>query len=287
MSARDANDPRRPGPGDPAHQPSLEERLSGLGRETPYPPTPDLASSVRRRLEDERVVPGSGSLLGSLLEVPLGRLRALAPASLALIALLVLAGTAVAAGLIIGGLRIIFVEQLPSVPPTVSARPGDAPGANLGLGSASTIADAQRAAGFEVLVPRSPRLGAPDAVYFSPIVAEGMVSLVYGERAGIPTGADGVAVLVTEFRADFDDQLVKKVAQSGSTVDRVSVSGSLGFWISGGSHVFLYREPSGDIWEERMRLVGDTLIWERDGLLLRLESNLSREEAIELAESIP
>jgi hypothetical protein len=96
-----------------------------------------------------------------------------------------------------------------------------------------------------------------------------------------------VAVLVTEFRADFDDQLVKKVAQSGSTVESVSVSGSPGFWISGGLHVFLYLEPDGDIWEERMRLVGDTLIWERDGLLLRLESGLSREQAIELAESIP
>jgi hypothetical protein len=283
VSPRDRGDPRRPGSADAAHQPLLEERLSELGRETAYPPTPDLASSVRRRIEDERLVPGRGGLLGGLF----GRLRSLAPASLALVALLVLAGTAVAAGLIIGGLRIIFVEQLPSVPPTVSARPGDAPGANLGLGTASTIADAERATGFEVLVPRSPRLGEPDAVYFSPTVAEGMVSLVYGDRTGMPTSADGVAVLVTEFRADFDDQLVKKVAQSGSTVERVSVSGSPGFWISGGPHVFLYLEPDGDIWEERMRLVGDTLIWERDGLLLRLESGLSREQAIELAESIP
>lgn len=283
MSAREPGGPRRPGPGEGPQLPSLEERLFELGRETAYPPTPDLASSVGRRIEDERLVPGRGGLLGGLF----GRLRSLAPASLALVGLLVLAGSAVAAGLIIGGLRIIFVEQLPSVPPTISARPGEAPGANLGLGTASTIADAQRAAGFEVLVPRSPRLGEPDAVYFSPTVAEGMVSLVYGERAGIPTDADGVAVLLTEFRADFDDQLVKKVAQSGSTVDRVRVSGSLGFWISGGPHVFLYLEPDGDIWEERMRLVGDTLIWERDGLLLRLETDLPREEAIELAESIP
>jgi hypothetical protein len=211
----------------------------------------------------------------------------LRPASLALLALLVLAGTAVAAGLIIGGLRIIFVDQLPSVPPTVSARPGEAPGTGLGLGSLSTIAEAQQAAGFDVLVPRSPRLGEPDAVYFHPTVADGMVSLVYGEREGIPADSSGVAVLVTEFRADFDDQLVKKVAQSGSTVERVSVGGSSGIWISGGPHVFLYREPSGDIWEERMRLVGNTLIWQREDLLLRLEGDLSREDAIELAESIP
>jgi hypothetical protein len=282
MTDRDPGTARRPGQADPSDQPSLEERLARLGGETTYPPTPDLASTVRRRIEDERLVPGRGGLLEGLL----GRLRLLRPASLALVALLVLAGTAVAAGLIIGGLRIIFVEELPSVPPTVSARPGDAPGANLGLGSASTIADAEQAVGFEVALPSSPRLGEPDAVYFSPTVADGMVSLVYGERAGIAAGADGVAVLLTEFRADFDDQLVKKVAQSGSTVEQVRIGGAIGFWISGSPHVFLYREPSGDIWEERIRLVGNTLIWQRDGVLLRLESDLPREEAIELAESI-
>jgi hypothetical protein len=279
MSDRDPRTPREPGQSGPADQPSLEERLSGLGRETAYPPTPDLASGVRRRIEDERLVPGRGGFLG--------RLRLLRPASLALLALLVLAGTAVAAGLIIGGLRIIFVEQLPSVPPTVSARPGDAPGARLGLGSPTTIAEAAGAVGFEVLVPRSPRLGEPDAVYLDPTVAEGMVSLVYGQREGIPAGADGVAVLMTQFRADLPGTLVKKVVESGSNVEAVRVGGASGFWISGGPHVFLYRGPSGEIWEERMRLVGDTLIWQRDGLLLRLESDLTLEEAIELAESIP
>jgi hypothetical protein len=279
MSDRDTGTPRRPGQPDGTDQPSLEERLLGLGRETAYPPTPDLASRVRRRIEDERLVPGGEGLLG--------RLRLLRPASLALLALLVLAGTAVAAGLIIGGLRIIFVEELPSVPPTASARPGEAPGSGLGLGSPSTIPEAEQAVGFEVLVPRSPRLGDPDAVYLSPTVADGMVSLVYGERAGIAAGADGVAVLVTEFRADVDETLVKKVVQSGSNVEGVRVGGFSGYWISGEPHVFLYREPSGDIGEERMRLVGNTLIWQREGLLLRLESDLSREDAIELAESIP
>lgn len=279
MSDRDAGTPRPPGQPDAADQGSLEERLSRLGRETAYPPTPDLASTVRRRIQDERLVPGRGGLVG--------RLRLLRPASLALIALLVLAGTAVAAGLIIGGLRIIFVEQLPSVPPTVSARPGEAPGARLGLGSTSTIAEAQQALGFEVLVPRSPRLGEPDAVYLHPTAADGMVSLVYGEREGIAAGADGVAVLVTEFRADVDETLVKKVAESGSTVERVRVGVPSGYWISGRPHVFLYRLPSGEIAEEQMRLVGNTLIWQREGLLLRLESDLSLRDAIELAESIP
>ena len=279
MSDREAGTPRPPGQPDTADQGSLEERLSRLGRETAYPPTPDLASRVRRRIEDEWLVPGRTGLFG--------RLRLLRPASLALLALLVLAGTAVAAGLIIGGLRIIFVEQLPSVPPTVSAGPGEAPGTGLGLGSRSTILEAGQAVGFEVLVPRSPRLGEPDAVYLHPTAADGMVSLVYGEREGIAAGPDGVAVLVTEFRADIPDDLVKKVAQSGSTVEWVDVGGSRGYWISGGPHVFLYRVPSGDIGEEQMRLVGNTLIWQRDGLLLRLESDVSLEDASELAESIP
>jgi hypothetical protein len=279
MSGREPGIPHRPVEPDAPDQPSLEARLSRLAREAAYPPTPDLASTVRRRIEDERLVPGGGSLLG--------RLRLLRPASLALLALLVLAGTAVAAGLLIGGLRIIFVEELPSVPPTVSARPGEAPGARLGLGSTSTIAEAEQALGFEVLVPASPRLGEPDAVYLHPTAADGMVSLVYGEREGIAARADGVAVLVTEFRADVDETLAKKVAQSGSTVEWVDVGSSRGYWISGGPHVFLYRVPGGDIGEEQMRLVGNALIWQREGLLLRLESDLSLRDAIELAESIP
>ena len=259
----------------------LERDLEGLTSADRFPPTPDIARAVRQRIEGETGGAARMPLLGAL---RLGRGMALA-----LLALVALAGTVIAAGLVIGGLRIVFVDELPSIPPTASASAtarGGEPGGSLGLGEPSTVDEASERAGFEVLLPSSPRLARPDAVYFSPTVAEGMVSLVYGEREGMEAGADGVAVLVTQFRADVPGALVKKVVESGSDVQAVRVGESDGFWISGGPHVFLYREPSGDIGEERMRLVGNTLIWQRDGLLLRLESDLPLEDAIELAESI-
>ena len=49
------------------------------------------------------------------------------------------------------------------------------------------------------------------------------------------------------------------------------VGGATGYWIEGGEHFFYFRDADGEVLETTIRLVGTTLIWERDGLTVRIE----------------
>ena len=62
--------------------------------------------------------------------------------------------------------------------------------------------------------------------------------------------------------------------------------GAPGIFLSGGPHVVFYRDASGEIRNETLRLAGNTLLWERGELLLRLESALPLEEALRVARSV-
>ena len=65
----------------------------------------------------------------------------------------------------------------------------------------------------------------------------------------------------------------------------VNVNGVEGFWIEGHPHAFFYSEGRTTKPEE-FRLVGNTLLWERDGITFRVESGLDQQTAIRIAESI-
>src|SRR3712207_7864772 len=45
-------------------------------------------------------------------------------------------------------------------------------------------------------------------------------------------------------------------------------------WISGEPHLFWYLAPDGTFIEESRRVVGNTLAWERDGILYRIEGDI-------------
>jgi hypothetical protein len=69
-------------------------------------------------------------------------------------------------------------------------------------------------------------------------------------------------------------------------VETVTVTGGApGIFLSGGPHVVFYRDPGGEIRDETLRLAGNTLLWERGELLLRLESALRLEDALRVARS--
>jgi hypothetical protein len=67
----------------------------------------------------------------------------------------------------------------------------------------------------------------------------------------------------------------------------VTVDGVTGYWISGRPHELVFVNPSGEPVFDSRRIVGDTLIWARDGITYRLESGLGRDGAIQLADSLP
>ena len=266
------------GPADDA----LEQALRGVAPAIAFPiagePGRDIATAVRARLESPvarspvgwmRVLPGARSMRRSLV--------------LALAALLVLVAVAAAVGLGLPGIRII-VGDPPSPPPTPSAtRSGIAPlGSALGLGAAVPFGDVESLAGFEPLLPADPAVGEPDAAFIS----RGRVALVWAGRPGLPAGADGIGLLISQFRGSVDEGYYEKIVDSGVAPERVTVDGSRGYWITGPPHFFVYIDASGDPVEDSHRLVGDTLIWTRGDITLRLESSLGREGAIEVAESM-
>jgi hypothetical protein len=241
---------------------AIDLALRGLAVDIRYPPTPDLADAVRRRLD-------AGDL-----PAPMpwrSGWRLLRRSSLAaLAALLLLVGAVLAIGIGLRGLSIVFVE---SSPPAVADR--------LELGTAVTPAEAQARAPFGVLVPTD-EIGEPDEVYVDEADGVFQVSLVY--RSDTESG--GVEMLITEFHARTEQDVVVKELGPRSTVEPVPVRGEPGFWISGEPHVLVYLDPSGRPFEDRVRLVGDVLVWQRGEVTLRLEGASSREAALRIADSM-
>jgi hypothetical protein len=92
--------------------------------------------------------------------------------------------------------------------------------------------------------------------------------------------------VVTQFRADIGPQTFEKVILSGTRVEPTAVSGSPAYWIEGGEHYFFFRDANGQVLDATIRLVGSTLMWERDGLTVRIEGAPSLADAVRVAESM-
>jgi hypothetical protein len=240
--------------------PELELALVELGRSIEFPPTPDLAPRVRERIATRRRVvffPARRTLV-----------IALAVAAVVVGALMAVPGTRAAILEFFGlrGVRIERVETLPTVPKN----------ADLNLGARVSLERAEELAPFEVVVPE--RLGDPDEVYFSDFPPGGMVSFVYGS-------AEEPRALFTQFRASVRDVFFKKV-EAGTDVESLTIDGQPGFYLSGEPHVFAFVDQNGQYNQETIRLVGNVLIWERDALTLRLEGDITRDEALRIAHSV-
>jgi hypothetical protein len=149
-------------------------------------------------------------------------------------------------------------------------------GRELALGDPVTLERARDA--FPVLLPDE--LGEPDGVYLYEHPQMGpRVDLVYRTDSG--------RLLVTEFRA-VATPLIEKTLGTGAKLERLRVDGDPAFFISGAPHGFAYLNPdTGDANFEEQRLAGNTLLVERsDGVLVRMEADFTRDEAVALAESL-
>jgi hypothetical protein len=172
------------------------------------------------------------------------------------------------------GLRGVHIERV--VPPPTAL------GGGLDLGTPVTLAQAERQTAFDVLVPRG--LGLPDEIYLAESPKGGRVDLLYRLRRDLPpAAASGVGMLLTEFRADTRTEIISKRVGPDVGVAPVTVVGNDGVWLEGGTHTVTYTDESGRAFEDRTRLAGNTLIWERGPLTLRLESGLSKDDAIRVA----
>lgn len=246
----------------------LERLLLTTASGVRYPSTPDLT---------DRVLAGISALASRrevvfrpfLVPVPTVVLAALV-LSVVLVLAVSPAGDAVARFFGVEGSKI---ERLPPAPPGVTATPLPTPE---GLGATAkpvSLTEAAAAAGFAPGLPSGQ--GDPQGVYL----------IRYGTQA--------VVVLRYE---DFDlwqAQLQQnasfgKLISPESVVQDVSVRGEPATWLTGGPHFVSYILPNGEGLRESLRTVDrNTLIWRTAKVFYRMETDLSLEEALHIAERLP
>lgn len=280
-----------------ALSPALDWPTAGSRSPDGAPAGPDIATRVRVRLSsaDRRRARRWWTIGGRPLR------RSVVFAILALLGLALIAG---AVGLGLPGLRITLGEPPPSLlpsptavaSPVAGATPSRSPtptptlppvaGMRLGLGRQVTLDEVEPTTGVPVRLPVDDRLGPPDSVWVDPGKAD-QVAYVWASSADLPDSLEpGVGLILMRFAGADDEEFYEKMLNTGTTLERVTVDGHGGYWISGEPHFFFYSTPDGRFIEDTRRWVGDALIWSDGSATYRIESALGRDATIAIAESI-
>lgn len=236
----------------------LERSLVLLGRELDVPPAPDLAARVVADLAARRPRARRRYVLALAAVVAAALLATLAVPD-ARSALLRLFG--------VGAVRIELVDELPEV----AADPVEL---ELSLGERVSLEELRERAGYPLLELDEP----PDAVHLG---ERGTVWFVYGRP-----GAVRLLVAQTPSVRVDEPSLFKKLAPAGTSVSEVAVRGERGFFLSGRQHVVLLVDEDGDAVAESARLAQEVLVWVEGGRTIRLEGDLTEEEARRIAEDL-
>jgi hypothetical protein len=239
---------------------ALEQMLTATAAELDWPETPDLAARVIARVDGH---PGATVTASRRRRVP--RLRIGRPLAIALAALLVLAGSALAIPAVRDwlGLSTVEVKRVPKPLPEV-------PGARLSLGTRVSLDAARAKLGFAAVVPSG--IGAP-TVYYDAFPPGGQLGLVY------PKG-----IVITELQGHLE-RYIAKFLPPGTSMDRLTIDGGRALWIHGALHQYAYADRSGQIRTDSVRTAGDVLLWHRGDLLVRIEGVRSRQQAVAIATS--
>jgi len=253
----------------------MEEQLSRLGAELVWPPTPNIAPAVRLRIATHRR------------QAPAAR-WAMAAAAAVVLSLAALAAYPPSRDAIAGWINLhTFFRTVPHLA-TPSPLPPGPLGKRLGLGDSTTLPKARAALKWQLLLPAS--LGQPDEVYLQPpsdAPSGGEVTLVYAARPGLPAaGETGVGALITEARGAINSDYFGKTIGPGTTIEPVTVTGGSGYWIAGAPHVFAFVDSAGNVRFETARLATNTLLINRGGTVVRIEGNLTKAQALEIAASL-
>lgn len=255
----------------------LEATLRHTADSFSYPPTPDVAGAVKRRLASEpraiarprpRLAWAMAALVvaltAGLLSVP--QVRA-----------------SLAEFIRIGAVRIFLVPPTPTPPST--ALPSPAPGAVsvptatplasvLDLAGETTLENARASAGFPIRLPSYPDdLGAPDRVFFQNLDGD-VVMLVWT----FPEEPNRVRLALHEIEPS--SFTVSKLQPRN--IQQTSVGGHPAIWAEGPYMV----QTRAQAIEETRLVAGHVLIWTESDVTYRLEADLPLEEAVRIAESL-
>ena len=240
----------------------LETRLRALAHSDElFPATPDIAAAVSARLR----TPGAAAVRAP-------RRLSRRTLAIALAALLLLPVAAIAAvpstrNAVLDWLGLRHVEVRRS-----ATQPVLRPPTQSDLGTRVSLVEARNRVDFAILVPEA--LGDPTSVYVRSSPPGGRVVLVFDR------------VQVTEVQGSGSQQFVEKMVGPDATIQRVRVDGARGVWITGRPHGVMYADRTGRFRDDTFQLAGDTLLWERGGLVLRIEGARSKADALRIASSV-
>jgi hypothetical protein len=233
----------------------LELQLTRLGRELDLPEPPDIAPAVVRRIGEAPRGPfwrRRALLIGiAAVVVAVGAVLAVPPARSAILDFFG-----------IGSAEIRIVDQLPEV----ESGPLD-------VGDPTTF-EAVRKQVPGLLEPKGDEVGDPDHVYVAG--SGGPVTFVWGNPRR-------PRLLLTQVRGRF---YFEKLVLGGGDLVVTEVNGAEAGWIEGEPHVVFVQTDDGRGIDLPARLAGNTLVWSRGPVTLRLEGKLSRDEAERIARSI-
>jgi hypothetical protein len=254
-----------------------ESLLQDAARRFPYPPTPDVAGAVRHQSIQAASPPASRIWL---------RWAAAATAVSLLIVGTLAAVPQVRASVLellrIGNVRILLVEPTPTPqaqpPPSASSPPSPAPVTSvLQLAGETTLAEAEAQLGFPVRLPaHPPELGPPDRVYAQhlegPLVVLVWLDASQPDRVQLSLHQLGPGVI--------GEKVVPTVVQE------TTVNGLPAVWTEG-PHLLQFQTADGvPVFDSRRLVTGHVLVWQAGEITYRLETDMSLEEAVEIAESL-
>ena len=262
----------------------LDRPIKEYARSFAYPATPDIAGAVRQRLSGEhasvtgRQAPGKPRLAwmaAALVVLALGA-SLLTPDVQAFVRSL----------LRIGAIEVVVATPTPVTNPagtsTASASPQTLPALLEGLVGETSFDIARSQMQFPIKLPTyPPELGEPDLVYMQD-PRSSLVTLWLDPQA---PGKVQMSLMQT-----IETGLAEKMVSRPEVVERTTVKGQEAAWVRG-PHYLLFQNPEvqkdlGFEFREVVLVEGNVLLWTEGIVTYRLETTLSKEEALKIAESL-
>jgi Domain of unknown function (DUF4367) len=258
----------------------FENKLRAITNGMEYPRTPDIAGSVRTRLH--------ASTRSRFLSRPLAWSLAIILVLISSLMLIPSARAAVLEFIQIGVDRIFPRAITPTIqvittatPEIISTRPAiSSPTPDTlipalqEMAGETTLADAQKTVTFPILLPAYPSdLGPPDYVFVQN--AKGNMAILVWLDPQKPN-----QVLMSLHQIPKGSWMIDKFQPK--VIQETSVKGQRAIWTEGPYPILL---RNGDLTFKRL-VTGHVLIWTDGNVTYRLESDLSLEEAVKIAESL-
>jgi hypothetical protein len=154
--------------------------------------------------------------------------------------------------------------------------------ADLSLGPEIPLAEIPDYVGFMASMLYPDDYGLPDAVY-ARTLPDGtpLLSLAYVADDRLPNTAEtGLGMLVMEFEARSGVQSMVKSMLPDGRMETIEVNGMFGYWVEGATRLQILGDGSVG------RASGNVLLWQANGITFRMESALTMDEAIDIAEEM-